>query len=104
MAAKVISINKRVQPTGCIVEKFSLVECKKILNGDGIEYTDEEEVIMVRDFLHQLAEINYLYYLEWKQKQNETKIIDINENANNEERNDETQSDIVCSSEYRRAS
>ena len=103
MAAKVISINKRIQPTGCIVENFSLVECKKILNADGIEYNDEE-VIIVRDFLHQLAEINYLYYLEWKQKQNETKIIDINENTSNEERNDETQSDIVCSSEYRRAS
>lgn len=96
MSAKVISLNKKPAPSGCIVEKLSLAECKEILNKEGIIYTDEE-IIVVRDFIHQLAEINYLYYLEWKQQQNETKIIDIN--ASNEH---ETQSHTLHPGEYRR--
>ncbi len=37
-------------------KKISLVECKKILNTDGIFYTDEE-VIELRDWLYHMAEI-----------------------------------------------
>lgn len=114
MAAKIVRLSKRVEPTGCIVEKFSLAESKKILNVDGAKYTDEE-VILIRDFLHQFAEINYLYYLEWKQKQvteqiennpvpikndieqTETKIIQLNTNTD-----DKTQSNSLCTSEYGR--
>lgn len=37
-------------------KKLSLVECKKILNTDGVFYTDEE-VIELRDWLYHMAEI-----------------------------------------------
>lgn len=36
--------------------KLSLIECKKILNTDGLNYTDEE-VLKIRDWLYQLADI-----------------------------------------------
>jgi hypothetical protein len=36
--------------------KLSLVECKKILNTDGVFYTDDE-VIELRDWLYHMAEI-----------------------------------------------
>ena len=36
--------------------KLSLTECKKILNTDGLFYTDEE-IIELRDFLYHLADI-----------------------------------------------
>lgn len=36
--------------------KLSLVECKKILNTDGLCYTDEE-VLKIRDYLYHLADI-----------------------------------------------
>lgn len=36
--------------------KLSLVECKKILNTDGVFYTDDE-VIELRDWLYHMADI-----------------------------------------------
>ena len=36
--------------------KLSLVECKKILNTDGLCYTDEE-VLKIRDWLYHMADI-----------------------------------------------
>lgn len=36
--------------------KLSLLECKKILNTDGLCYTDEE-VLKIRDWLYQMADI-----------------------------------------------
>lgn len=36
--------------------KLSLVECKKILNTDGVFYTDDE-IIELRDWLYHMAEI-----------------------------------------------
>lgn len=36
--------------------KLSLVECKKILNTDGLCYTDEE-VLKIRDYLYHLADL-----------------------------------------------
>ena len=36
--------------------KLSLIECKKILNTDGLCYTDEE-VLKIRDWLYRMAEI-----------------------------------------------
>ena len=36
--------------------KLSLIECKKILNTDGLCYTDEE-VLKIRDWLYQMADI-----------------------------------------------
>ncbi len=116
MKAKVVSIkkNKPVLPTGCTVEKVSFKECKKLLNADDIRYTDEE-VHLIRDYVHLLAEINYLYYLENQKEKNEinkideeeqeTKIININ-NSHNIKTNTEyeTQSHTLRTSEYRRTS
>ena len=36
--------------------KLSMIECKKILNTDGLCYTDEE-VLKIRDWLYRMAEI-----------------------------------------------
>jgi hypothetical protein len=36
--------------------KLSLAECKKILNTDGLCYTDEE-VLKIRDYLYHLADL-----------------------------------------------
>ena len=36
--------------------KLSLIECKKILNTDGLCYTDEE-VLKIRDWLYHMADI-----------------------------------------------
>lgn len=36
--------------------KLSLIECKKILNTDGLNYTDEE-VLKIRDWLYHMADI-----------------------------------------------
>lgn len=40
---------------------LSLTKCKKILNKNGISYTDEE-IIKIREFLYILAEIEYQSY------------------------------------------
>ena len=37
-------------------KKLSLIECKKILNTDGLNYSDEE-VLKIRDWLYQMADI-----------------------------------------------
>lgn len=37
-------------------KKLSVIECKKILNTDGLNYTDEE-VLKIRDWLYQMADI-----------------------------------------------
>jgi hypothetical protein len=42
--------------TGAENRKLSLIECKKILNTDGLNYTDEE-VLKIRDWLYQMADI-----------------------------------------------
>jgi hypothetical protein len=36
--------------------KLSLIECRKILNTDGLCYTDEE-VLKIRDWLYHMADI-----------------------------------------------
>ena len=36
--------------------KLSMIECKKILNTDGLCYNDEE-VLKIRDWLYHMAEI-----------------------------------------------
>ena len=74
-------------------EKLSLDQCKKILKRDGLNFTDEE-VIIIRDFLYALATIDYLFYKEYLSKNH------INQNQNNYEQN----SDSLHQGEYRRAS
>lgn len=36
--------------------KMSMLACKKILNKDGLDYTDEE-IIKIRDWLYLMAEL-----------------------------------------------
>ncbi len=42
-------------------EKISLAQCKKILNRDGCQYSDEE-IIKVRDWIYHISEltVNFL--------------------------------------------
>lgn len=74
-------------------EKLSLEHCKKVLNRDGLSFTNEE-VIIIRDFFYALATIDYLFYKEHLSKNF------INQNHNNYEQD----SDSLHSGEYRRAS
>jgi hypothetical protein len=55
---------------------ISIEKCKKILNANGKSYTDEE-VFKIREFLYQLAEIDYLQYQEIKK-------LDSNQNINSD--------------------
>jgi hypothetical protein len=98
MAAKVIKLNKKIEPTGCIIEKIPLAICRGILNADGNNFSDEE-IIIARDFLYQMAEINHLCFINYKQAITETKIIEIDKYINNE-----TKSNPIFTSEYGRAS
>lgn len=94
MAAKIIKLAKKIEPTGCIVERIGVNECKEILNGGDENFTNEE-VLLVRDFLYHLAEINHLAYLD--SKANDTKIIELNKITTHE-----TESYSIPSGEYRR--
>lgn len=73
-------------------EKLSLEHCQKVLNQDGLNYTDEE-VILIRDYLYAMAEIDYLYFTEEVLKK---KTLIQNQTS------DETESDSLHSGEYRR--
>jgi hypothetical protein len=56
--------------------KLSLLECKKILNTDGLCYNDEE-VLKIRDWLYQMADIA----IDALDK-NATVVIETNEEKN----------------------
>ncbi len=49
---------------------LSITKCKKILNKNGINYTDEE-IIKIREVLYKLAEIEYQSYKEKLSKKSE---------------------------------
>jgi hypothetical protein len=98
MAAKIIKLSKKVEPTGCIIERIPLAICREILNAAGNNFSDEE-IIIARDFLYQMAELNHLCFINYKQALTETKIIVIDKYIDNE-----TKSNIISSSEYGRAS
>ncbi len=59
-------------------EKLSVAACKKILNENGNNYTDEE-VLKIRDYLYKLAEIQCRHFKDWQEKQ-ESKIVHLNSN------------------------
>ena len=42
--------------SGASYSKLSLAECRKILNTDGLFYTDEE-IIQIRDWIYHIADI-----------------------------------------------
>ncbi len=98
MAAKIIKLSKKVEPTGCIIERIPLAICREILNADGNNFSDEE-IIIARDFLYQMAELNHLCFINYKQALTETRIIVIDKYLNNE-----TQSNSIPASKHRRAS
>ncbi|HXB40689.1 MAG TPA: hypothetical protein VNZ49_09110 [Bacteroidia bacterium] len=86
---------------------LSITESKKILNKNGLNYSDEE-INKIREFIYVLAEIDYEIFMrhlqEEKEKQNsdDVKIIPINNNQNTI--NDEKERDTLHQGEYRRAS
>ncbi|MEK6616863.1 MAG: hypothetical protein AABZ32_12295 [Bacteroidota bacterium] len=86
---------------------LSIIESKKILNKNGLNYT-EEEINQIREFIYVLAEIDYEIFIRHlqeeaeKKKSIDTKIIPINNNQN--QINNEQDSNSLHPSEYRRAS
>lgn len=86
---------------------LSITESKKILNRNGLNYTDEE-INKIREFIYILAEMDYEIFMrhlqEEKEEQNsnDIKIIPINNNQN--AINDEKERDTLHQGEYRRAS
>ena len=58
--------------------KLDLDTCKRILNAGENAYTDQE-IIRIRDYLYQLAEIECRYFKQWQTEQN-NKVIPINAN------------------------
>jgi hypothetical protein len=84
---------------------LSIEECKKTLNKDGIEYTDEE-VKEIREFLYIVAEIDYNIFQrkreEEYEKVNEPKVVQLITNQNTQA--DGTESDSLHPGIYRRAS
>lgn len=51
---------------------LSIEKCKRMLNKDGYNYTDDE-VKKIKDFIHYIAEIEYEYFINSK-KEDRTKI------------------------------
>ena len=60
--------------------KLDLDTCKRILNAGENAYTDHE-IIRIRDYLYQLAEIECRYFKQWQNEQNDN-VIPINANIN----------------------
>lgn len=57
-------------------EKLSAAFCKKVLNQNGNDYSDKE-ILRIRDYLYQLAEIEARNFNQWRAEQ-ATKIIKLN--------------------------
>lgn len=55
-------------------KKLSIAHCQKVLSKDGSKYTDEE-VKMIRDFLYQMARIEYHIYNNEKNHEKERNSI-----------------------------
>ena len=75
-------------------EKLSLEFCKKILNVNGNAYSDQQ-IIQIREFLYELAEIECRHFKDWQQQVN--KIVTITRNDY-----ETTESHLIHSSKYRR--
>ncbi len=78
MKTKIISLKAKPEEN----TKLDLETCKRILNAEGQEYSDQE-IIRIRDYLYQLAEIECRYFKQCQNEQNDN-VIPIN--ANNDER------------------
>lgn len=91
MSAKVISIKKKRNG-----QELSLEQCKKFLNKDQKQYTDDE-VIAIRDYMTILVRIYYDFYQRTFKQQ--LRIVHLNKNNN-----DTQESNTLCEGEHRRAS
>lgn len=64
-------------------DMISFNTCKRILNSNGNQYTDEE-IHKIREYLYQLAEIQYRHFEQWRagqlNVQSENKIDSDSEN------------------------
>ena len=91
MKAKIIPINNNYEDSS----KMDLETCKRFININGNKYTDAE-ILKIRDFLYQLAEIECRYFKQWQIEQHENvKPINII--------NDERKESVpLYPSEYRR--
>ena len=78
MKAKIHSL-KNQSETG----QLEIAACKEILNANGNEYNDEE-IIRIRDYLYQLAEIQCRHFKQWQAEQFDN-VIPINRNENERE-------------------
>ena len=91
MKAKIIPINNNYEDSS----KMDLETCKRFININGNKYTDAE-ILKIRDFLYQLAEIECRYFKQWQIEQHENvKPI----NVINDERKESVP---LYPSEYRR--
>lgn len=75
---------------------LSITESKKILNKNGLKYTDEE-INKIRDFIYMLAEIDYEIFTAHLQKEKDVEnqklksnTINPNQNENNTEKVSDT--------------
>jgi hypothetical protein len=68
---KIIPIN-----TAQSRERLDVATCRKVLNQNGNDYPDEE-IIMIRDYLYQLAEIECRHFKDWQERE-KVKVININ--------------------------
>ena len=91
MKAKIIPLKNNHEDSG----KMDLKTCKRLININGNNYTDAE-ILKIRDFLYQLAEIECRYFKQWQNEQHEN-VQSIN--AINDERKESVP---LYPGEYRR--
>ena len=61
-------------------DRLDLATCKEILNANGNNYTDEE-ILLIRDYLYQLAEIQCRHFKQWQAEESKN-VVPINRNIN----------------------
>lgn len=76
--------------------KLSLERCRKVLNRNGNNYSDEQ-ILEIRDFLYAMATLDYLFFTE------QLPLIE-KEEQNQKQNNHEEKSIPLHQGEYRRAS
>jgi hypothetical protein len=77
-------------------ERLDIAICRKVLNQNGNNYSDEQ-IITIRDYLYQLAEIEMRNFKNWQETER-TKIININHTDY-----ETTESHPLYQGKYRRA-
>ena len=78
MKAKIHPLKNQIE-----TDRLDLATCKEILNANGTNYTDEE-ILRIRDYLYQLAEIQCRHFKQWQVEQFDN-VIPIIRNENERE-------------------